>query len=105
ACVRRVEDALLERPGVESASLDLRSRTLAISYDPTQLDADAIEAVVVTLGYTATRNARGQDDYQSEPAPDDLPIAFRRCWLAWILTVPILLLVVLQAITPMRHGA
>ncbi|MGH0031624.1 MAG: heavy metal translocating P-type ATPase [Myxococcota bacterium] len=62
-CVNRTERALRDAPGVREASVNYTTHRALVEFDPKQTDADALTAVVASLGYEAT-------PYDPESAPD-----------------------------------
>ena len=54
SCSALIEESLAEHPAVTAASVDLDSARAVVEYDPSQLDADGLCAVVAEVGYTAT---------------------------------------------------
>jgi copper chaperone CopZ len=54
SCSALIEESLGELPAVSTASVDLDSARAVVTYDPSQLDADGLCAVVAEVGYSAT---------------------------------------------------
>jgi Cu+-exporting ATPase len=54
SCVALIEEALGERAGVVSASVDLDSGRAMVDYDPSSLGVDDLRSVIAEAGYTAT---------------------------------------------------
>jgi Cu+-exporting ATPase len=52
ACVRRIELALVELDGVESASVNLATASATIHYDPTRIDLAAVQRTIESLGFS-----------------------------------------------------
>jgi copper chaperone len=56
-CVRSVERALQAQPGVEAVAVDLEASTASVTYDETVTDADTLERVIGSLGFTVVSRA------------------------------------------------
>ena len=54
SCVALVEEALIERSGVISASVDLDSARAVIGYDPSLVGIDELLSAIEEAGYSAT---------------------------------------------------
>jgi copper chaperone CopZ len=54
SCVALVEESLLEVPGVAAASVDLEGGRAQVGFDPEQVDAARLAAVVAEAGYPST---------------------------------------------------
>lgn len=52
-CVQTVERALLQTPGVTAATVDLGGAEAVVRYDPGQVEADELLALVEEIGYGA----------------------------------------------------
>ena len=57
ACVRRVEKALANVPGVKEASVNLATEKATVDFDPTMATMEAIRAAVVDAGYEVRETA------------------------------------------------
>lgn len=53
SCVRSIEEALKNTPGVSSASVSLTSETAAVEYDPQKVTDEQIVSAVSNVGYKA----------------------------------------------------
>jgi len=51
ACVDRVEGALTQVPGVETASVNLATERATVAFDPARVDVGALQAAVAAAGY------------------------------------------------------
>ncbi|HSK01761.1 MAG TPA: heavy metal translocating P-type ATPase [Kofleriaceae bacterium] len=105
SCVRRVERAVRDVPGVQDAAVSFATHQARVAYDPSGATLEAIAAAIEAAGYEVPRG---------DPAPDASPArradvraaaeareqrSIRRDFgLAAILTVPLLVLA-------MSHGA
>jgi copper chaperone len=54
-CVKTIDGALGVLPGVESVKTDIPSKTVRLSYDPSQVSMDQIEATLDEAGYTVAK--------------------------------------------------
>ncbi len=54
SCVELIEEALAERPGVVSASVDLADGSAVVAFDAGVVGIDEICGVVGEVGYVAT---------------------------------------------------
>jgi Cu+-exporting ATPase len=52
ACVRRIELALTELDGVETASVNLATASATIHYEPTRIDLAAVQRTIESLGFS-----------------------------------------------------
>ena len=57
ACVRRIEVAVAELDGVESASVNLATASATIHYDPTRIDLAAVRQKIESLGFSVPASA------------------------------------------------
>jgi heavy metal translocating P-type ATPase len=57
SCAARVQRALSRQPGVHDALVNFATARASVEFEPEQLDADALVAVVEKAGYGATRLA------------------------------------------------
>jgi Cu+-exporting ATPase len=60
ACVRRIEHALVELDGVESAAVNLATASATVHFDPARIDLAAVQRTIETLGFSVPA---------SEPTP------------------------------------
>ncbi|WP_376793213.1 heavy metal translocating P-type ATPase [Thermoflexus sp.] len=56
-CARRVQEAVAQLPGVESAHFLLSSEKLVVRLDPTRADLPAIRQAIERMGYSVTSSA------------------------------------------------
>ena len=89
ACSSRVEKGLSQTDGVLRAAVNLATEKAVVEYDPSATTAAALIAKVRALGYEAKAEA-------TTPLDDDKALqhsraAARRMWIAWALTLPIVL--------------
>jgi Cu+-exporting ATPase len=96
SCVRRVERAVLQLPGVYDASVNLATETLSIEYTPKHTDLTAVRAVVRAEGFDL-----GPEPIQTTPAgaprqadahAREFRSLMRKFWFAAAVSVPTVLL-------------
>ena len=54
-CVKTINGALGDQPGVEAVQTDIPTKTVYLRYDPSQLSLEQIEAVLDDAGYTLAK--------------------------------------------------
>jgi len=54
-CVKTINGALGELPGVEAVSTDIPTKTVTLRYDPSQVTLETVEATLDEEGYTVAR--------------------------------------------------
>ena len=54
-CVRAINGALKDLPGIEKVDTDIPTKTVHLSYDPTKISLDKVEAVLDDVGYVVAR--------------------------------------------------
>jgi copper chaperone len=54
-CVKTINGALGELPGIESVNTDIPTRTVRLRYDPAQVSMEQIEATLDDEGYTVAK--------------------------------------------------
>jgi copper chaperone len=54
-CVKTINGALGNQPGVEKVETDIPSQTVHLRFDPTQLSLEQIEAILDDAGYTVAK--------------------------------------------------
>lgn len=92
ACVRRVENALLKQPNVQTAHVNLPGRRASVVFGDetlqTTIQSQVIEAVK-KAGYTATPIVAGHSKSISEKTQEEIKGIKRNFLIALILTIPI----------------
>jgi Cu+-exporting ATPase len=58
ACARRVEKAIQELKGVESASVNFAAEKASVSYDPEEIQLPVIKSAIEKIGYKVLENKR-----------------------------------------------
>lgn len=74
SCVARVEKTLMQTPGVESASVNLATEKVTVSYDPKQTDLPNLSKAVENAGYalvipqpkSAVENPLSEESHQQK---------------------------------------
>jgi copper chaperone len=54
-CVKTINGALGQLPGVEAVSTDIPSKTVRLRFDPSQVSMDTIESTLDDAGYTVAK--------------------------------------------------
>ncbi len=94
SCVASVEKALKTVKGVTSASVNLATESAIVSFDGSSATPDALAKVVDEMGYKLILDEIevGQE-IESELEKDQRKIgaASRKMWIAWAITIPIVL--------------
>ena len=54
-CVKAINGALTELPGIETVDTDIPTKTVHLRYDPTKISLDKVEAVLDDVGYTVAK--------------------------------------------------
>lgn len=92
SCVRSVERAALEVPGVTDCAVSLTEATARVRLNRSESGPDDVAAAIGKAGYAATL-----EDRPSDSAEDDSAVLRRRLTVSAALTVPLLVLA-------MSHG-
>jgi Cu+-exporting ATPase len=101
-CVANVERSLKAQPGVVDAVVNLATERAFVHFEPEQISPEKLVEAVNATGYRAaifSENARPVSSEEEERAYDS---AHRRMWLAWLLTIPVLALMLPEMI--LGHG-
>ncbi len=54
-CVRAINGALKDLPGIEKVDTDIPTKTVHLRYDPTKISLDKVEAVLDDVGYVVAK--------------------------------------------------
>lgn len=54
-CVRAINGALKDLPGIEKVETDIPTKTVHLRYDPTKISLDKVETVLDDVGYVVAR--------------------------------------------------
>lgn len=95
-CVRRVETALQDLEGIEEATVNLMTEEAVVQVLPDTIGPEAIIATVEELGFGAIEKDASRSEYDIDVSLENLAVARQRCILAWALTGPIALLMLLH---------
>ncbi|HBL66267.1 MAG TPA: heavy metal translocating P-type ATPase, partial [Achromobacter sp.] len=94
SCVKRVEKALTQVPGVAQAQVNLATERALVSFDANAAQPQALVDAVVKMGYEA-RPIAAQDDHterQSQARDAEAQRLQRAFTVALVLTLPVFLL-------------
>ncbi|ARP95401.1 heavy metal translocating P-type ATPase [Bordetella genomosp. 13] len=105
SCVRRVEKALSNVPGVHVANVNLATERAQVSYDPDAAAPEALLAAVGKAGYAAHAIAPHDDhaDRQAEARDAEARRLERALAVAVALTLPVFLLEMVGHLVPAWH--
>lgn len=127
SCVRRVEKALSSAPGVNDASVNFATRKATVRYNSDEMQPEALTGVLDKIGYpaqliggstlrpaSATHDAgehpdhgdhgSGAHDHQHMHDDEDLPVLWKKFWIAVVLTVPLLIIAMQHGTIPWMEG-
>ncbi len=54
ACANKIKEGIMSMNGVENATVDLKTQTVEVNYDPHGIQAQDIRKKVASLGYEVT---------------------------------------------------
>ena len=91
-CANNVENKVNSLSGVTSASVNFAANTITIEYDPEQITLLQIKAEVQSIGYDLVIDEENQEDIQEEAQKSHYALLKRKVIVAWILSIPIMLL-------------
>jgi len=66
-CEETIKTAVYNLEGVKEVNVDLKSRTVEISYLPLQTNLETIETTIARAGYDANAKKRDPDAYENLP--------------------------------------
>jgi P-type Cu+ transporter len=92
SCAGRVEKSLNELEGVE-ATVNFATERATVEFDPGQVDPEDLVGAVEKVGYTASLPS---EDAKEEPAEDPTADLRRRLIVAAVLSLPVLLLAMIE---------
>lgn len=95
-CVNSVEKALRGADGVIRASVNLMTEQASVQYDPDKADAETLIAAVDHAGYGAQVLRSVEAEAPADDTDAKLATAQRRFLIAWALTLPVMVLMVLH---------
>jgi Cu+-exporting ATPase len=91
SCAHRVEQALKAQKGVEEASVNLAMEMARVRFDPAAVDRGRLEKAIVDAGYGVRKEAADEEEREKE-----LTKARGRLLLAWVLTAPVMVVMLLS---------
>lgn len=94
SCVQTVETALLDSPGILSASLNPASAVASIEYLPEVVDFEGIETVLNESGYRVSLAADGSPvgvEHDADEQQVEYRALMRKFWFAAIISVPVMI--------------
>ena len=101
SCSARIESGLGKHSGIFSAVVNFATSTANVTFDPSQLSAAEIEALITDLGYPATEQKKGGGKSSMNAArdalerKDELQELKRRFLFALACTIPMFVLMIL----------
>jgi Cu+-exporting ATPase len=95
-CSGRVEGVLTNTAGVVQANVNLMTEEASVDYEGEALDAEALVKAVEAIGFGASLKDDPQDTTGFDLAEENLLAAKKRLKLAWALTGPVAILMLLQ---------
>ena len=91
-CAGNVESTVQALPGVEKAAVNFAAGTLAVTYHPSVITLEAMQAAVQAAGYDLIVEAEDPVAMQEEMARKHYKILRRNTIGAWALSIPLALL-------------
>ncbi|HSK20659.1 MAG TPA: heavy metal translocating P-type ATPase [Longimicrobiales bacterium] len=70
SCITRVQRALEEQPGVETAAVNLMLKNATVEFDASQTNADALVEAIRATGYDAEAPVTGRTAFEEQEAQD-----------------------------------
>lgn len=91
-CANNVENKVNSLSGVTSASVNFAANTLTVEYNPEQITLPQIKAEIQSIGYDLVIDEENQEDIQEEARKSHYALLKRKVIIAWILSIPVMLL-------------
>lgn len=91
-CAGNVESTVQALPGVEKANVNFAAGTLTVTYDPSVITLEAMQAAVQAAGYDLIVEAEDPVAMQEEMARKHYKRLRRNTIGAWVLSIPLALL-------------
>ncbi|MBC8601462.1 copper-translocating P-type ATPase [Parabacteroides acidifaciens] len=91
-CAGNVESTVQALPGVEKAAVNFAANTLTVTYHPTVITLQAMQAAVQAAGYDLIVEAEDPVAMQEEMAREHYRVLKRNTIGAWVLSIPLALL-------------
>jgi Cu+-exporting ATPase len=96
SCAARIEKGLAGLPGVDAAHVNFATGRATATFDPDLVDHDALAAEINGLGYEVVHTEPGAHDHMAHF--EDPTVAFHRFLFAAVLTVPLLLISMIESL-------
>jgi Cu+-exporting ATPase len=96
SCAARIEKGLTQMPGVDAAHVNFATGRATATFDPDLVDEDALAAEINGLGYEVVDTEHGAHDHMAHF--EDPTVAFHRFLFAAVLTVPLLLISMIESL-------
>ena len=90
ACVRRVEQALQDTPGVVDASVNLASREARVHYHPAAVSVEQLCAAIADAGYRAAPPVAEAEGARDEASQREYRRLLRKFWFGAAVSLPVL---------------
>lgn len=99
SCVKRVEDTIVGLEGVTSASVNLATEKVQVSYAPEIVKESQIMEAVAKAGYGLSKIAAGDTvDLDEEKKSKDLQQQFTRLVVSIVFAIPLVLIAMLEMV-------
>lgn len=92
SCAANVETLVVSLPGVIKASVNFSANTLTVEYDSREIGLSRIRDAVREIGYDLVIDEENSTDIQETRQREQYRLLRRRTLLAWVFSVPLLLL-------------
>jgi Cu+-exporting ATPase len=93
SCANTIEAALRKTPGVIQGDVNFATETARVLFDPLVTDRKSIVSAVESTGYAV---GQAEAEAEEDETLKRMRQAFRRVAVAWSLTIPIIVLMVLE---------
>ncbi|MFW6138490.1 MAG: heavy metal translocating P-type ATPase [Spirochaetota bacterium] len=91
SCVSTVEKALKGVQGVSDARVNLATETALVTYSPDQAEESDFASAVDRAGYKVASAEQEKEETSMDRDQKRMALARKRMWLAWAVTIPIIL--------------
>jgi len=99
SCVKRVEDAIKKLAGIETATVNLATEKVQISYLPEKLKESQIMESVAKAGYTLSKVAEGESvDLDEEKKQKDLKRQYIRLIVSILFAIPLVFIAMAEMV-------
>lgn len=98
ACAVNIEYGLKDKEGVKSISVNFASEKAMVEYEPEKISLEEIKKIIRQLSYGVEEEKMGHEmhDHHHEEGAAAIKKLKKRFWLAFILGLPIILMVMLE---------